>query len=89
MIYSETCSSGQAYHEVTDSHKSQVVKSSLTMAALTTDSHWGLFSLHPLVEKGVGKVMKWMTCYISIWSDMLSVLRESTDFDQITRVAVR
>lgn len=59
------------------------------MAALTTDSNWGFFSLHPLVEKGVGKVMKWMTCYISIWSDMLSVLRESTDFDQITRIAVR
>lgn len=61
----------------------------LTMAALTTHSHCGIFPRHSILGKGVGKIMEGLTCYISIWSDMLSVIRECTDFDQVTRKAVR
>lgn len=59
------------------------------MASLTTQNHRGFLPLHSIVERGLGKIMKGITCYISVWADMLSVIRECTDFDQVTRKAVR
>lgn len=59
------------------------------MADLTTHNYCGFFPIHSLVDKGLGSIVKGVTLYISIWSDMLSVIRESTDFDQVTRKAVR
>lgn len=69
--------------------KIRSVTSLLTMAALTAHGHCGFFPRHSILGKGVGKIMEGLTCYISIWSDMLSVIRECTDFDQVTRKAVR
>lgn len=59
------------------------------MAARTTHSHCRLFPLNSFLEKGFGKIMAGVTCYISVWSEMLSVIRECADFDQVTRKAVR
>ena len=60
-----------------------------TMAALASHSHSGVSPMHSIVGKGFGKIMEGITCYISVWSEMLSVIRECTDFDQATRKAVR
>lgn len=89
-LRSETLSGEQPNEKVNNAYKCQVGDNSLlTMAALTTRNQCGFFPRRSILGKGVGKVMEGMTCYISIWSDMLSVIRECTDFDQVTRKAVR
>jgi hypothetical protein len=59
------------------------------MATRQKYSQRGLFLSNSLLVKGFGKIMAGVACYISVWSEMLSVIRECTDFDQVTRKAVR
>ena len=74
--------------EVHHSYKHQVEQKHFAMPARTTHIQCGLFPLHSILGKGFGKIMAGVTCYISVWSEMLSVIKECTDFDQVTRKPV-